>query len=1335
MTMGSLEEHKELKEPREHVQLVVNGTPYTVSRDYPASTTLLEFLRHEGISTGTKACCYEGGCGVCLTAVSVLDPVSGTRRTNSVTSCCLLLYACDGVEVTTIEGLGSTRGGVHPVQEKLAVHDGAQCGYCSPGQVMNMYGLLKNNPKPTMKEVEDAFDTTICRCTGYRPILDAMKSFAVDAPESLKGGVIDIEELDGKMCKKSGQKCNGHCSTNHFQSKCSSGIKGSAHEVSDHVHDVTNQVHDVSNNTHNGSVNGHDVTKDVEDEKEKQNKKDKKDKKDKKEKKDKDKDSEDKKHKDKDSEDKKHKDDKKEKHKEDKENKKNKEDKKEKDGDKDKHKQGAFNSHDNPNSKGGKSNWARPSSLSELCTLIKRQTGKYKLVFGNTGFGVYKELKSSNYNSFIDLRGVKELYTAHMNREDEVTLGANLTITNLIQLFEASTDPHLPYTHSLAKHLKYVASSGVRNQSVGYVVTGFNFQVDKADGLTVKSRPIIVVQGISAQLIHARKTEEFLTNKKLSDPNVLKGALDLLSEEVVPDSGPLLASSQYRKSLVLGHFYKFVLSVCKDKVDKRLTSGGWDIDRPVSSGTQDHGVSDTSRFPAGQPMMKVTARHLTTGEVKFLNDKPVVPSLLHAAVVLSTQGNARIDVIDPSIALKTPGVVKFLQASDIPGENNWRPRSWYGGAVSELFSTGEVLYAGQAIGLIVAESESIAQKAAQDVIVTYKDVKPVILDVMEAIKQKSFFPKLGPYTRGDAATAMASAPHKIKGTTRTGEQYHFHLENQTAVCSPTDVGGMDVSSTSQWIDVTQETVAQVLGMDVSSVSVETERLGGAFGGKIFYNIPVAGMCAVAAKSLMRPVKLHLDLNTNMQFQGCRQGYYYEYEVGFDDGGKLLAVVATGYSEAGCNFFPLDGDEHTQTWVDNAYFSPNWSWTIQPCKLNRHVGTAMRAPGSATTMFAMESILDHVATYLKKDHLEIRKKNLFEKGQVTLSGMVLEQCLIRQMVQQMEANILYTERKKSVEEFNKNNRWRKRGLHVMPNRYAFTYTWLSFNTSVIIYHADGSVVIAHGAIDMGQGIDTKAIQTCAHKLGVPVEKIRVVKKSTTVNANSHFTGGSVCSELICLAVIKSCEKLLERLAPIRAKLKDPTWQELVSTAYGSGVNLTAQYWPEAGDAIPAYNAYSVSCCEVELDVLTGQYQILQVDYLYDCGTSLNPQLDVGQLEGAFNMGCGLFLLEGLTHDPVSGKVLTDGTWNYKPPMPKDLPIVFNIKFLRNSPNPVGVLGSKAVGETPVAQGSCPLFALKRAVEAAREEIGQHGWFPLHAPATVEKLQMACLNDASHYTIFN
>ncbi|BFZ04909.1 hypothetical protein BsWGS_07948 [Bradybaena similaris] len=1300
---GHFFKFKAVGELKASITLTINGQSYDVGNEHNPATSLLEFMRQVGISRGTKGCCFEGGCGVCLVTVKFLDPLTSKPRLYTINSCCLQLYTCDGLEITTIEGLGDTRDGLHPIQDRLAKFDGAQCGFCTPGQIMNMYGLLQSNPKPTMQEVEDTFDATICRCTGYRSILDAMKSFAVDAPPSLseKGGVIDIEELNGKLCKRTGQACRGHC-----------GGRGNNGKIRSCDNDGPRALHLVYD----------------------------------------------------------------------------------------------------------QAQWFKPLTLAELTPLLKQYAGQnYRLVYGNTGFGVYGEVGPWNFSILIDIRGVQELYTVDLTPSDHITFGANVSLTALKEAFEATTDPGLPYAKAFVTHLGLTASTSIRNlsswagnlalknlhkdfasdvytllETVGtqltiadgdgvskqyslldflsvdlkgkvivsmtlpkystsdviirtektshrlqlchaHVTSGFNFQVDTANNYLVKAKPTIVIQGINGQLVHAVQTEGFLVNKNLGDPAVLQNALTILSGEIVPDSGPVLASPTYRKSLAIGHFYKFALGVCQSKCSTRFASGGLDLVRPVMTGTQDYGTSDPTVFPATKPMMKLTAFNLTTGEIRFVADLAPRQGQLFAAPVLSTQGNAKIQSIDASLALQIPGVVKFIQASDIPGVNDWRPHGLTSPNLKqELLCTGQVLYAGQPIGILLAEDEVTAQSSRYGVQITYTDIQPALTDVEEAIQQKSFFTKSNPITRGDATAAMAAAPHRVSGTVRCTDQYNFHLENQASLCVPTDTGGMDVMTTTQWQDPVIEAISQVLGIPEAMITVETQRLGGGFGGKGTYNIPVAGMCAVAAYVTKRPVLMNLDLHTNMQYQGKRTLFVFEYEVGFDDNGKMAAIITTVYADVGALNFSY-GNEGTTGHIDNVYNCPNWSFSVQLVKTNKPVSTPVRAPGSAPAIFGMECMIDHVATYLRKDHLAVRKINFMHDGDMTLQGVLLENCLISELVAQLEADIKIADRVQAVNDFNKNNRWKKRGFHVMPNKYAMGWSRKFYASSLYVNHGDGSVHICHGGIDMGQGINTKVIQCCAYKLGIPLNQIFVKPTSTMVNTNSKVSAGSTTTDIICLSILKLCEDLLQRMAPSKAKLTNPTWLDIVHQCYDDMVDLRAHYLPQIVDKYPAhYVVWGACAVEVELDVLTGHYQISQVDYLNDTGTSLNPELDIGQLEGGFIMGCGLFLLESMKFDPVTGQALSDGTWEYKPPLGKDLPIKFNAKLMRNVPNPSGVLGSKIVGEVPVSTGACVLFALKRAVEAARAEQNNYDWFPFHAPATVESIQTACLNDISQYT---
>ncbi|XP_033731118.1 xanthine dehydrogenase-like [Pecten maximus] len=411
-----------------------------------------------------------------------------------------------------------------------------------------------------------------------------------------------------------------------------------------------------------------------------------------------------------------------------------------------------------------------------------------------------------------------------------------------------------------------------------------------------------------------------------------------------------------------------------------------------------------------------------------------------------------------------------------------------------------------------------------------------------------------------------------------------------------------------------------------------------------------------------------------------------------------------------------------------YYCQNWHLIPIGLKTNTPLNTAARSPGSCPSIFITESIMEHVARVVNLDPTEVRRVNLYQQGQLTPYKQSLLYCNITNLLTELETMAEVTQRKTSIAAFNQNNRWRKKGLSVVPLKFALAWEGAHYNCLVDIYMGDGSVVIDHGGIECGQGVNTKTIQVCAYKLGIPVDMIRVVANNTVVNANSITTGGSITSEICCLGIIKCCDKLLARIAPVRAKMSNPKWKDLIKQCGLDGIDLTARYQTSPtvpkGDVIN-YFSYGVTCSEVELDILTGQYQISRVDLLYDCGESLNPEIDIGQVEGAFVMGLGYWLTEELKNDPATGALLTNSTWEYKPPLCKDIPIDFRVHLLKNAPNPVGILRSKASGEPPLCMSCSALFALRHAAEAARAEIGQNTFFPLSAPATVEKINTACL----------
>ncbi|KAL8614120.1 hypothetical protein ACOMHN_026337 [Nucella lapillus] len=1299
------------------VTFYLNGTQCTVSNEYDPATSLNEYLRSSGKSRGTKQMCIEGGCGVCLVAVSMYDPLKQAHAVCTVNSCLVQLYMCDGWEVTTIEGLGDTRTGLHPIQTRLAQYNGSQCGFCSPAQVMNMYGLLKKTATPTMQEVEDKFDATICRCTGYRSILDAMKSFSVDAPPSLGGGLIDIEDLDGGACKKTGGACRDQCHTqDHDQPRCAARDTHGAQAVPLHIvsaraqwfkptttsalYGLLDKYRDenyrlVFGNTGFGVYKEigpwmYDILIDL------------------------------------------------------------------------RGIEGFYQVQ-----VGQTVNIGASVRLSSLQELFEEHAADPDLPYFPAFARHMKHVASNSVRNLACWAGslmlkhdhpdfVSDIFTLMETVEAQLLIGQTPQQSASKQIFfRFSEFPKelysvgqflaldmrgkvivgcmLPRYTDHTTHVNTFRVSPRLQNCHGYVTAGFKVRLDGSRQYTVLATPTIVFQGINSTFNRATQTENYLRGKQLGNKDVLKGALVVLGEELKPDSSPVLASPAYRKTLAQALFYKFVLQVCPSAVAPRYVSGGFSLERPVSSGVQTYGTQKVE-WPLTEPMTKRDAAYQTSGEVRYLDDERPAQGEVFAAFVISDVASAHIEHIDPSEALSMTGVYKFLTAADFPsgGENNFMPPSSYG-TKEEILCSGKIQYAGQPIGLIVAVDPTTAETAAAKVKVNYRNVKVPLLDMRTAIQQKSFFPDAvpKPLVKGDPDGAIAKAARRVTGSIQCGTQNHFQLEAQIARCAPGDDGGMEVQASTQWIDGTAEIVAKVLNLPESSVTVEVKRLGGAFGSKISRNFQVSGACALAAYIMNRPVRLRMDFHTNMKSVGKRFAFLADYEAGFSEEGHLKGVKIAFYGD--CGVSPNDNSISLMyTWMDNAYFCENWKFTPYAVKTDQPSNTYCRSPGSVPSQFIMESIMEQVAKTLHKDPTQVRVLNLYQKGQTTAHGMKLDYCNIGPIVQQVKQTSDFDSRLQEVVEFNKANRWRKKGMSVVPTRFGLMWQGCHYSVLVAVYHSDGTIAIDHAGIEVGQGINQKVSQVCAYELDVPLSLIRVKKSSSMGNANSITTGGSITSELNALGVQKCCEALKARMKPVRDQLGNPSWQTLVSQCYAQGIDLSARFYTDPQDRYDAhYNVYGAAVAEAELDVLTGQSQLTRVDMLYDCGDSMNPEIDIGQVEGGFVMGLGYHLTEKVRLDSLSGVLLTDGTWEYKPPMPKDLPVDFRISLLKDAPNPLGVLRSKTAGEPPLVMATSALFAIKHAAEAARQEIEADNFFPLNSPALVEDVQRACLVQPSQF----
>ncbi|XP_064601079.1 LOW QUALITY PROTEIN: xanthine dehydrogenase-like [Liolophura sinensis] len=1305
------------------VTFTVNGKQYTAGNEHSATTSLNQFLRQNHVSFGTKFMCREGGCGCCTVAVMLTNPVDGKTESASINSCLCPLFVCDGWTITTVEGIGQQRTGLHPIQQHLVDYNGSQCGFCSPGMVMTMYSLLENNPSPTKRFVEDAFDGNICRCTGYRPILDAMKSFAKQVP--------DIEDIRTKVCKKTGKPCEGGCSSQNSLHILSQDAQWYRPTSLSELYQILGQHKTESVRLTFGSTASgvygdlgpwnYQVIVDIHAVKELSTI--------------------------------------------------------------------AVTSTLDVGANltlanliqlfFSKSTQAGYSYLSTIGSHLSRVAQSQVRNVGSWAGNLVLKQKHPEFPSdvFILLEAVGATLTIGPNSE---------TVTPLEFLSTDMTgrvveQAHLPTLPDKTYVRTYRVAPRTQNCQA-YVNGALRMRLDKGPSFTVLEQPSLVFGGISKTLVHATKTEQFLTGKQLGDQTVLQGALNTLFTELLPDDDPVFGSAAYKKQLAVAFLYKvkhlhyntrlaqrvkpeqlsvvsfrflfrvnseedkvhiyafapcdllischfvsrqFCLVTCSASVDPKYVSGGNNLVRPVSSGQQSY---DTQKmeWPITEPLPKLEAKAQATGEAEYINDIPPIDGQLYGTFVLSTEGNAQIQTIDPSAALKIPGVVKFISASDIPGENNCSPF----GAAEEIFCSGKVEYAGQALGLIIAESLAAAEDGARSVKVTYSNVQAPIVSIQDAIDKKSFFPKPGDVVVGNAEDAIAKSPKSVTGSVSMSSQYHFHLETHISQCTPTE-GGMSIVASTQFPDGSQTIAAKALGEPVSSIDLSVRRLGGGFGAKILKNCHVTAACAVAARLTIKPVRLMEGLGTNMEMVGKRPAYRADYQVGFTEDGQLNGVKIIYYCDSG--YSPNGDTSPTATqFGDNVYHCDNWHMIPTPVKTNCPGHTAVRGPGATPGIFIMETIIEHVAKSLGKDPTAVKILNLYKKGQTTPTGMYLPYCSISDLMTQLDTSAQVSSRVQQVQQFNQANRWKKKGLSVVPVKYGILWEGGYFNSLVAIYNGDGTVAVNHGGVEMGQGINTKVSQVCARILGIPMDLVKIKPTDTLSAANTGVTGGSVGSELTCKAVMECCQMLVARMAPVKAKMKDPTWLQLVQKCFSEGIDLTARYWlfPKTQYEFQ-YNSYGVACSEVEFDVLTGEYLLNRVDILFDCGESINPALDIGQVEGAFVFGLGFHLLEETLYDPKTGQNITSDTWTYKPPSSKDIPVDFRIQLLKNAPNPLGVLKSKAVGEPPLCLSSSALFALKHAIEAARKDAGQDTPFVLNSPATVARLQENCLTAVSQF----
>ncbi|CAI9781360.1 unnamed protein product [Fraxinus pennsylvanica] len=1341
---------------QECLVFAVNGERFEVPNIDP-STTLLQYLRSHTRFKSVKLGCGDGGCGACVVLLSKYDPVLDQVEDYTVSSCLTLLCSLNGCSVTTTEGLGNSKDGFHPIHQRFAGFHASQCGFCTPGICMSLYSALidaEKTPRPepspgfsrlTASEAEKAIAGNLCRCTGYRPIADACKSFAAD---------VDIEDLginsfwrngDTKEVKVSrlpsynpkDHICtypqflkDEHCPEMHMNSKgCSWYSPVSIEELEKLLHSSVaencTRIKVVVGNTGTGYYNeiiDYDKYIDLRYIPEL-----------------------------------------------------------------------SVIKKDNLGIEFGAT-----VSISKAIFSLKEENiinvcPGGELVFKKVAehmekiaSGFIRNSASIGGNLVMAQRNYfpSDIATLLLALSSSVSIltGRKREKITLEQFFSRlPLDPtsvllsvHIPYwepiesadtnesNHKLLFETYRAAPRPVGN-ALPYLNAAFLAKISfHKDEVLVKNIQLAFGAYGVKHSTRARKVEEHLTGKILS-LDILAEAIKLVKDSVIPEVGTSFAA--YRSSLAASYLFEFLFNltgldyaISGDELNGNLLDEGLEskndsdisqIARPtlLSSAKQ---VVESSReyYPVGEPMIKFGAAIQASGEAVYVDDISSPPNCLHGAFIYSTKPLARVKGISFKSNSLPKGVTAVISFKDIPKEGA-NVGSKEGSVFEPLFADDLTRYAGDRIGFVLAETQKSADVAAKLALVEYdtESLDPPILTVEEALERSSFIEvpsHLHPAKVGDFPKGMVEADHSIlSAEIELGSQYYFYMETQTALAIPDEDNCMVVYSSIQCPEYAHSVVARCLGIPEHNVRVITRRVGGGFGGKASKASPVATACALAAHCLRRPVRIYLDRKTDMIMAGGRHPMKITYSVGFKSNGKITALHLDILINAGQT---IDASIIMPRNMVGALKKYDWgalSFDIKLCKTNHCGKTAMRAPGEVQASFIAESILENVASVLSLDVDSVRSKNLHTYESLKLfygsaAGDSVEYTLPT-IWDKVARSSIFAQRVALIEQFNSCNSWRKRGISRAPIMFEVTVKPAPGKVSILL---DGSIVVEVGGIEMGQGLWTKVKQVTAYAISKIqcdgtedlVEKVRVVQSDTLSLVQGGLTAGSTTSEASCEAAILCCNFLVERLTPLKKKLQDQmgsvTWDILILQAHDYSVNLAASsyYVPESGSG--GYLNYGAAVSEVEVNVLTGETTILREDIIYDCGQSLNPAVDLGQIEGAFIQGVGFFMLEEYLTN-ADGLVVTDNTWTYKIPTIDTIPKQFNVEVLNSGHHQKRVLSSKASGEPPLLLAVSVHCATRAAVKAARKQRKSWGaldetdsTFELEVPATMPVVKQLC-----------
>ncbi len=738
-----------------------------------------------------------------------------------------------------------------------------------------------------------------------------------------------------------------------------------------------------------------------------------------------------------------------------------------------------------------------------------------------------------------------------------------------------------------------------------------------------------------------------------------------------------------------------------------------------------------------------------SGLAEYTDDITEPLNTLYGAIGWSKKAHAKIKKIDLEEVKKSEGVVTVATYLDIPGRNDVGPV--FDG--DPIFPEKKVEYFGQPLFAVAATSIELARKAVLKAKIYYKELKPIIT-IDEALKKNNLLFKPRIIRKGDATQKIVKAKNKIKGNFTTGSQEHFYLEGQVALVIPKEDNNFLVYSSTQHPSETQQILAKMLNQKSNSIEVLVRRIGGGFGGKET-NFITSAICCLLSHKTKNPIKLRLDRDDDIIITGKRHDFFSDYEVGFDDDGRIDGLKIKLASRCGMSpDLSLAINERALLHLDNAYFLKDIEVKNYLCKTNTSSSTAFRGFGGNQGMMAIENILDNISRYLKKDPADVRKINFYGKKNrnITYYGMKIKDNVINELFEDLKNKSAYKNREKKIKQFNKVNKFKKKGIAITPVKFGISFTTIHLNQAGALVHiyTDGSIYMNHGGIEMGQGTHTKIAQLVSNSLGVPYEKVKISATNTSKVPNTSASAASSTTDLNGAATLNAVSKIKSNLNNfIKKKYKiyskiEPLYKngniyfgnrvfnfdQMIKEAYLNRVSLSSSgfystpkinFNKKAFKGRPFYYfCYGAAVTEVTIDTLTGESILDRVDILHDAGNAINPALEHGQIEGGFVQGQGWLTMEEVVWGN-DGKIKTFSPSTYKIPAVTDIPRIFNVEIYKKGLNLEKVVNkAKTTGEPPLMLAMSVFYAIKDAISS----VSNYQKTPnLDAPATPEKILLS------------